>query len=478
LDMFLFRTRGEEDYAQNLATITDEQIESWRGRSLIDPAALKFVKPQLHVNFRFIKKGLSHYWNYEVRSERRLRSSHGWFLPWHISHQMGFKHTTTKRVFPSVTEAWSDFEVPRNCPVEMPPVFTYKPSHLVDPSSGWWVVAFTEHAAKTAAFILFEAYDNFKLWWLSSRLIEGIRRLPLAEILGNQANANELRRLLDVIESTDFAELPPSWRLRTRRNDGKEFSPGRRGRGGDWVYYDPWKRRKVDKAEAEDLAFLRPRLPEGHPTGLDFQSDIPEYTFDSITAGSRDVYSDDSEYDMADDEWSNAVGPTQPVSAPRVSSNPIDLSGAPRHPSYGLPGSSNAPTNVAPGNHMGSSVQPPVATSTLPVQMPQVPSVPITVPSHPSFQAPFNPFPPHVPAGLLPYHVQPSPYAPPMVMPQQFTPSTGMSFNAPTVPQVPSAAQQTEVVRTFLRQAGVPESQLGGTYSDLMAIMRGLTGPR
>ena len=41
-----------------------------------------------------------------------------------------------------------------------------------------------------------------------------------------------------MIEGTDFSELPNAWRSRTRRTDGKEFTPGRRGKGADWLYYD------------------------------------------------------------------------------------------------------------------------------------------------------------------------------------------------------------------------------------------------
>ena len=157
--MFLYRTRGEEAYVTNLGVITDNQIEAWRGQRIINPAAYGWTRPQIHVDFRFIKKGLSSYWHDDVRPERKLRSSHGWFMPWHLRHQGAFRHRYSNRVFVPVTDHWKRFEVPRNCYVELPPIFTYKPQALRDEDSGWWVVAYTEHAAKVAAFTLFEAYD-------------------------------------------------------------------------------------------------------------------------------------------------------------------------------------------------------------------------------------------------------------------------------------------------------------------------------
>ena len=46
-------------------------------------------------------------------------------------------------------------------------MFSYKIVDLMDPQSGWWILAYTEFAAKVAAFILFEVYDNCRLWGLS-----------------------------------------------------------------------------------------------------------------------------------------------------------------------------------------------------------------------------------------------------------------------------------------------------------------------
>ena len=129
-------------------------------------------------------------------------------MPWDIQHQGAFRHSLKNTVFLRVPEGWAQYEFARNYNVELPLVLTYKTIWLLDRRSGWWVVAYTDNAAKTAAFILMDVYDNLRLRWLPTALIEGIRRLPLLQILGNRSNVQELHRLLRVIEKTKFEKLP------------------------------------------------------------------------------------------------------------------------------------------------------------------------------------------------------------------------------------------------------------------------------
>lgn len=75
--------------------------------------------------------------------------------------------------------------------MELPPIFSYKSCELKHQDSGWWVVAYTQMAAKSAAFILFDVYDQFSLWALSPHMIEHIRAFDLQAVLGNRQNANE-----------------------------------------------------------------------------------------------------------------------------------------------------------------------------------------------------------------------------------------------------------------------------------------------
>ena len=104
-----------------------------------------------------------------------------------------------RRGFSKLIEAWERFEVAQGCHSELPTVFSYKTSALMRRDYGYWVVDFTEQACKVAAFILFDVYESLRLWWLSPTLIAAMRALDLSFVLGSQANAEELYRLLDVI---------------------------------------------------------------------------------------------------------------------------------------------------------------------------------------------------------------------------------------------------------------------------------------
>ena len=72
----------------------------------------------------------------------------------------------------------------------------------MDAQSGWWVVAYTEFAGKVPAFILDEAWDNCRLWTLSGDMLRLIYNLDLQVVLGDEANAEECRRLLTAVSYT------------------------------------------------------------------------------------------------------------------------------------------------------------------------------------------------------------------------------------------------------------------------------------
>ena len=57
VDMFVYRTRGERKYHENLGRLTKRQLEHWYGQSIIDPAVYKIPKALIYVNFCVIKKG-------------------------------------------------------------------------------------------------------------------------------------------------------------------------------------------------------------------------------------------------------------------------------------------------------------------------------------------------------------------------------------------------------------------------------------
>ena len=153
-------------------------------------------------------------------------------------------------------------------------------------------MAYTEMVAKTAAFILQEVYDNFRLWAVSPHTISFSRELDLVPILGNRENVDEYLHLLRVVERTDFAQLPPTWRARGEKKE--DSSPGRVGPGGDWLYYDPFARRAISEADAKRFAAReRPPIPEGHPMGFDFDT-APDGWVSHDTAGENRGGGDDS----------------------------------------------------------------------------------------------------------------------------------------------------------------------------------------
>lgn len=272
--MFMYRTDGEVEYLRRLNALPGTLLEEWRGRSTIAPAALCLPRPQLVKEFRFSRKQGS-YWTAFVRNERRNRSKYGVAVPYQCLNTFSLRGEYFQRAFPRLNQAWQHIEVPRGCNVELPPVFTYKSCELKHCDSGWWVVAYTEMAAKTAAFVLFDAYDQFRLWALSSLMIEHIRALNLVAVLGNGQNADELLEFLLKIEATDFAALPSSW---TARGRGVSAAPGRSGPGADFVWYDPYERKFISLEEAKSLA-RAPRIviPDDHPLGRDYSDFVDGY---------------------------------------------------------------------------------------------------------------------------------------------------------------------------------------------------------
>ena len=125
---------------------------------------------------------------------------------------------------------------------ELPPVVTYKGSELMrDMESGYWRLFFTEHAARVAAWVLWDVYDTFRLWYVPRRVRAAIRQLNLQYLLGAASNERELHRLLSVIESVDWqtAEFVYTTYGCASLEDPRELAPG------DFICYDPWSHRRI-----------------------------------------------------------------------------------------------------------------------------------------------------------------------------------------------------------------------------------------
>lgn len=106
--------------------------------------------------------------------------------------------------FVRLTPYWDRLEVPSGCCVKLPPVFSYVMRKLCDPESPWRFGSYTELAANTVVFILFDVFDSFRLWELSRDMIQGIRRLNSETILLNSCNARECLLLVEAIKGSKF----------------------------------------------------------------------------------------------------------------------------------------------------------------------------------------------------------------------------------------------------------------------------------
>lgn len=297
MDMFIHRTRGEVDVVDLIRGISGAQLARWKGCLMVDQAALCFAEPQIRVDFRYVRK-TGAYWMDFVRGERRARSNKGLMVPYQCVAQFELHGEALRERCVAVTPRWTRVEVPRGCNVELPPIFSYKSSVMQDdPDSGWWVVAYTQHVAKTASFILMDAYDQYRLWALSSDMIRFLRELDLLPVLGNEGNVAELLGFLSIIESTEWERVDSRNRLRGVKGDQLSYSPGRVGPGGDFVGYDPWRKVRVSHEERSKLVRVSRPRPAGHPVGWDFTTPIPAMGIASgwgaASADGRDVDMDD-----------------------------------------------------------------------------------------------------------------------------------------------------------------------------------------
>ena len=427
MDFFVYRTTGEYRYVEALVALDDEVIESWRNTAEVDQRALLMDGPQLYSNFRFLRKN-SNYWKEGIRGERRARSMTGRALPYQNLCQFDITDDEVAGGWPLLTRAWGQYEVPRGCTAELPPIFTYKPHCLMDQSSGLWVIAYTGFAAKTACYILQEVYDHYRLWSLSKAMLAAIDRLDLRVVLGSQHNVDELVRLLDVIRSTDFNAVSSSWQIRGKRT--YEYSPGRRVSGGDFIYYDPWSRRKLTEAQHTILSRQpRRRIPHGYPTGFDFSIDTSTF-FDEN--GNVVVQGDTGAQD-ASGGWGDTV------TAAAGSSN--NNGPAPS-------GSGVQPTQVNLDDVDEDEITPDVGGNFINNDAPSGPS-------------------------SMPYYAYGQ------------TPNTQMPYATGSYQQPIQLAggvnphmliYNLTVVRQFLREVGVPEQHLQGGWDELKGYLRGRFG--
>ena len=170
---------------------------------------------------------------------------------------------------------------------------------MLDEESGWWVVGYTEKTARTSAFVLFDAYDNFRIWKLSRKMIRFMRKLDLRLVLGSARNVEEFNHILGLIERTRFKRLPSHWGSNSKRRN-QSVGLGKR-RGGDWCYYNPYTRKRITEKQYEELRRQpRPVRPPNYPTGFNHDVEIPGWEEDDSDGSESD---DEDDRADAEEDW-------------------------------------------------------------------------------------------------------------------------------------------------------------------------------
>ena len=134
-----------------------------------------------------------------------MQRSDGLLVPYHCVEYQNLRQPRRATRYPREPPRSEEIDMPAHCYVDSPPVLAYAGSRLLSPASGWWVFYYTERAAKAACFILWDVYDRHKLWRTPKCLIDWIRSLDLAWVLGSPVNQEDLHLLLDAIEATDWS---------------------------------------------------------------------------------------------------------------------------------------------------------------------------------------------------------------------------------------------------------------------------------
>lgn len=149
LDMFFYRTQGEVSYARHLGVVSTTQLNRWRGKFMVSGSAACFQHPQVRAEFRCLRK-TGPYWMVPVRQERRSRSALGYLVTNQNVEAYYFRDHVRATSYVMVTRLSGRLEVAQGRMVELSPIVSYVGSEFIeDPSSGWWVVVFSEFFGKT-----------------------------------------------------------------------------------------------------------------------------------------------------------------------------------------------------------------------------------------------------------------------------------------------------------------------------------------
>ena len=277
-DTWNFRSGGESRYGVYLSRLN---ASNWKGPVRATERALCFARPLLRADFRTTRKSHSYEFVEMIKWERKTRTRTGFLVPYQMVEIDRITHRARIGRYVKIPDWFGEVEVCRGMQVDLPPVLTYRGIELIDdPESGLWTVFYSEWLVKIAVFLLWEVYDQCRLWFLPTRVITDLRNMRIKDELGSEYNVVELKDYLDRIESTDWTQVPVSQALRgaTRRVD---HSPGRKADAGDFIYYSPWLDRVITAEEAR----AESRNPRQHPEG--FKTGYVQTSYEET----RDLYS-------------------------------------------------------------------------------------------------------------------------------------------------------------------------------------------
>ena len=242
-----------------------------------------------------------------------------------------------------VLPGFEALEVPHGLAVETPWVVTYLGLHMRHPSWPLWTVFYTEWCAHVAAALVWDCYDNCRLFWIPPALRAHLRNIDLSQVLGGPANYQELLRLVRFIDQKNWDLVDPT--LGNKGPDG-DLSPTCRGEGGTFMWFDPWKGTEVTRNHAAQVRKNRPTMPRGHPVGLVFLSHPGDGQVPQVAAidPPRAAVNPPSaanlpeDVDMSDPEDPPAVARTPVETGYGISANPYDTDIAARAlPTHGKP---------------------------------------------------------------------------------------------------------------------------------------------
>lgn len=207
LDVFQYRTKDEEEYVWRLVALDPPLVTSWVGHENVDGRAVSFVKPQLCVDFFYLEKTSSQYWLSFVRNEQLTRAATGQAVLYRCVTQNNIFSAKTMIAYVKLTVGWSRIEMWMGNWAELSPVFTYKGCAMMNAQSGYWMVGYTKLVAKTVVFIVFDAYNNYRIWRLLRRTIAHMRKLSLKPDLESDRIFEEFEIILYLISEIYFRRL-------------------------------------------------------------------------------------------------------------------------------------------------------------------------------------------------------------------------------------------------------------------------------